>query len=154
MEDLAPLAEYSGGRDIDDNGHVVGYVRTGKVRGWSVVHAFLYTDKDGLIDLGTLGGYNSSAAGINSGGEVVGVSADATTKDPTTQPLHGFLYTNKTDTGEFVMVKLEDPDLIINLPGDFQGWIRPRSINDSGQICGKIEGSNQAVLLTPGPPRQ
>jgi len=77
---------------------------------------------------------------------VVGVSKDGTTKDAVAQPQHGFLYTNKTDTGEFVMVKLEDPDLIDNLPAGFQGYIEPTRINDEGQICGKVVVG--AVALT------
>lgn len=157
MENLTPLLEGSAGNDIDDNGHVVGWMRTGdKYRAWPVIRAFLYTDEDGLIDLGTLGGYTSSAIGINSSGDIVGISKDGTTKDPVAQPQHGFLYTNKTDTGEFAMFKLEDPELIVNLPGDLQGYIEPARINDSGQICGRIrvDPSNpiQAVLLTPVEP--
>ncbi len=163
MENLTPLLEWSGGNDIDENGHVVGYTGTGhKYRGWFVHHAFLYTDDNGLIDLGTLGGYKSSATGINSSGEIVGVSKDGTTKDGVAQPVHGFLYTNKTDqvtpSGDpaFAMFKLEDRNLIENLPADFQGYIEPQRINDSGQICGKVvvEGSapNEAVLLTPVEP--
>jgi probable HAF family extracellular repeat protein len=144
MEDLAPLAEYSKAHDINDNGHAVGSVCVGSVKGSLVDHAFLYTDH--LIDLGTLGGYCSYAYGTNSSGEVVGVSAEATRGD--TQ-LHGFLYTNKTNTGGFAMFKLQS--LLVN-PGDVQGPIRPEKINDAGQICGRVEGTNQAVLLTPVTP--
>jgi probable HAF family extracellular repeat protein len=145
MEDLAPLAEYSKGYDINENGHVVGFVCTGRVKGWPVDHAFLYTDH--LIDLGTLGGYYSYAYGINSSREVVGASTEATKGD--TQPAHGFLYTNKTDTGGFAMFKLQS--LLVN-PGDVQGPIRPEKINGAGQICGRVEGTNQAILLTPVTP--
>jgi probable HAF family extracellular repeat protein len=129
------------GLDINDNNHVAG---------WAGVHAFVYTDH--MIDLGTLGGYRSEAYGLNFGDEVVGLS-ELSTPDTT---LHGFLYTNKTDTGGFVTFKLQDR--IVNLPGDLQGGILPRRINDQGVICGSTgfatwtgrEGT-EAIVLTPLP---
>jgi probable HAF family extracellular repeat protein len=121
------------GLDINDNGHVAG---------WAGAHAFLYTDH--MIDLGSLGGDDPSKAyGLNGWDEVVGVSG------PSLSPDTGFLYTNKTDTGEFVMVKLED--LIVDLPPDYQAPISARKINDAGQICGFCGHApgQQAILLTP-----
>jgi probable HAF family extracellular repeat protein len=130
--------------DISDAGVVVGQARTGqKVKGSFPSHAFLYT-QDGTIDLGTLGGADSEARGINSGGEVVGWANE------TNGRTHGFLWTDKTTTGGFAMFKLQD--LVVDLPSGFQGPIYPRRINDAGQICGHAvlgDGTTSAVLLTP-----
>jgi len=157
MEDLGDLATLQSaaarGLDINDHGHVVGYVDAGRFKGARYAHAFLYTDR--MIDLGTLGGYHSEAYGLNSWGEVVGTS-QVSTPDTT---LHGFLYTNKTDTGGFVIVKLQER--IVDLPGDFQAGILPRRINDLGVICGSAgfadtwgqRWGTEAILLTPVTPQ-
>ena len=50
-------------------------------------HAFLYS-RGSTTDLGTLGGVQSSALGINNSGQVVGWAATAT------QDIHAFLYRN------------------------------------------------------------
>src|SRR5215207_10175943 len=49
-------------------------------------HAFLYDSTNGMKDLGTLGGTNSYAYGINDSGQVVGYS-DTANSGP-----HAFLY--------------------------------------------------------------
>jgi probable HAF family extracellular repeat protein len=149
MEDLGILGppdtfmNESSGNDINDNGHVVGTAYTGdRIKGWATEHAFIYTDH--MIDLGTLGGYNSYGNGINSSGAVVGNSHDSNrNQPPDANPCHGFLYTE-----EFGMLKLES--LIVNLLADYQGPISAEKINDSGQICGQADG--QAILLTPVTP--
>jgi len=111
------------------------------------LHAFLYTDEGGMKDLGTLGGYKSDASGINSDDEVVGNATESTEGGLFGgNPSHGFLYTNKTDTGKSAMFKLQD--LLVN-PEDVQGPISAQKINDDGQICGQADG--EAILLTPLP---
>ena len=55
---------------LNEAGQVVGYSS-----GAGVMHAFLWTERDGMEDLGTLpGGTNSRALYINSSGQVVGGS--------------------------------------------------------------------------------
>lgn len=57
-------------RKINNLGQVVGDVQTPR----GVFHAFLWTAALGFRDLGTLGGRQSQATGINSRGEIVGAS--------------------------------------------------------------------------------
>ena len=73
------------GFGVNDEGTVVGqYILS---TGWR--HAFSYTQSGVMTDLGTLGGGESSALGINSAGWIVGTSY---TTDQTNLP-HGFLWT-------------------------------------------------------------
>jgi probable HAF family extracellular repeat protein len=78
--DLGTLAGYSPGygtsaaNDVNDIGQVVG-VSSGLVSGSFVSHAFLWTKKDGIVDIGTLTGHTHSIArAINNLGYIVGVS--------------------------------------------------------------------------------
>jgi len=157
MEDLGDFGASRGtgrslGLDINVHGHVAGWAgNLPRIKGTSSEHAFLYTDH--MIDLGTLGGYDSQGHGLNSWDEVVGTS-EVSTADTT---LHGFLYTNKTtdpDPTKFVMVKLQDR--LVN-PEDVQGPIGARRINDDGVICGAagtatwVGRGGVAIVLTPLP---
>lgn len=152
MEDLGDLTSkgngYSQGWGINDAGHVAGssYTAT-KVQGRIVSHAFLYTDEGGMKDLGTLGGSFSSASDINSDDDVVGDARESEEGGHfDNPPLHGFLYTTKTDTGESAMFKLQD--LLVN-PQDVVGPISAHDINEAGQISGSAD--DEAILLTPLP---
>ncbi len=59
------------GRDINNNGQVVGYSQTGS----GYFHAFRFTDTTGMQDLGTLpGDLSSLALGTNDRGDIVGIS--------------------------------------------------------------------------------
>ena len=65
--------DYSAPRGINNAGQVVGWSYT--VSG--AQHAFITgPDRMGMRDLGTLGGFNSEALGINDAGQVVGYSDD------------------------------------------------------------------------------
>jgi len=57
---------------------VVGFAGAGGDADNPILHAFLWTRRDGIQDLGTLpGDVTSEAHGINERGQVVGVSCDA-----------------------------------------------------------------------------
>jgi probable HAF family extracellular repeat protein len=84
-------------------------------------HAFLWQNGT-MTDLGTLGGDNSRAFGINSQGQVVGTAQIAQG-----DVYHAFLYSGGT------MI-----DLNAQLPAN-SGWTvisDANSINDNGQIAG------------------
>src|ERR1700710_2412041 len=79
-------------------------------------HAFFWSSSTGMVDLGTLGGANSLALGINNSGEVVGYSflADNVTK-------HAFTWTAATGMVD-----------IGTLPGG--GAIEAEAVNDAGDV--------------------
>lgn len=131
---------YSFGRDIDDSGQVVG----GSSAGGSSTHPFRYTDREGMVDLGTLGGESGEAHGINHSGTMIVGSANTATG-----PDHLFLYTATKG-----MMDLEAA--IENLPPGWSGLLGGsggyyRRINDVGQVCGHGGPGNSSVafLLTP-----
>ena len=95
-----------------------------------------------MKDLGTLGGSDSWATGINSAGDVVGHAETASGAAPM------FLYTNATG-----MVNLTAS--IVN-PSDIPAGFYPAAewINDNRRICGTGEyadGTQEANLLIPLP---
>jgi probable HAF family extracellular repeat protein len=101
-------------------------------------HAFL-SEKGRTTDLGTLGGMNSQAQGINSSGQIVGSS---NLKGYAAGP-HAFLYAD----GKMI-------DLTKQIPPEAD-WVlnTATAINDSGQIVGNGTHSDKirAFLLTPIP---
>ena len=109
---------------INDSGLIAGYSGIGNIGHY---HAVLW-DGGSMIDLGTLGGYNSRAMGINSIGQVVGDSL--TTADAQTSgEQHATLWngTSATDLNTFL-----DADTISS------GWVLAIAydINDNGWIVG------------------
>ena len=108
-------------------------------------YAFLYTGSGPLKDLGTLGGPNSDASGINDLGQIVGVT-DTSVKDIVGNYIsHPFLYTSGT------MLDL------CNRMTPNSGWtsISPQVVNDSGEIAGygwNAKGQKHAFILTPASP--
>jgi probable HAF family extracellular repeat protein len=113
----------SAGHAINDSGQVAC-----ESNGNSVM-ACRYSDDEGLIKLGTLGGTNSycNGGGINNQGETVGYS-DLGNENK----MHLFLYTDALG-----MVDLEAS--ITNLPADLNGYLRTPGlrINNAGDVCGK-----------------
>jgi probable HAF family extracellular repeat protein len=85
--DALPGFESSIASNLNSQGQVIGWSVSGKnlVDSLATTHAFLYTGP-GVSDLGTLGGRDSRATGINESGVVVGHSS---LPDKTT---HAFVY--------------------------------------------------------------
>jgi probable HAF family extracellular repeat protein len=140
-DDLGTLGgTYSEAWAINASGQVVGdsYTTPGNN---IIFHAFRTAANSPINpasdDLGTLGGTNSQAHGINASGQVVGYSATATGNN------HAFLYSGG------VMYDLN------NLIPAGSGWelSQAYSIDDAGQIVGggTHNGSSHAFLLTPVP---
>jgi probable HAF family extracellular repeat protein len=99
-----------------------------------------------MLNLGTLGGPDSNACGINEAGQVVGYSDITGSSDSHS---HAFIYSR---------AKLLD---LNNLVAPNSGWIlySATGINDRGQIVGYGSGpiSNNGThgfLLTPVPVRE
>ena len=121
--------------DVNNSGQVVGWSQTvfTTEEGETVCcaqHAFLYDEANGMQDLGTLPGRQSSeAVAINDSGDVVGMSSKP------------FLYKDGTMF-----------DLNTLIPAD-SGWRIEQAddINNNGQIVGYgyLNGSQRAFLLTP-----
>ena len=130
FSDLGNLGSmtFSTANAINNNGQVAGYSYTG-----SSYHAFLYSDF-AMTDLGTLGGSESYAYGINTSGQVVGYASTA--GNATT---HAFLYSNGTmqDLGA--------------LGGTYS---QAFGINSSGQVVGNAyttgNGVDHAFLYSGG----
>jgi probable HAF family extracellular repeat protein len=140
MADLGTLGgdpcNSSGATAINDSGQIVGYSYS---KAFNTTHAVFYSAQ-GVVDLGSLGGY-SEADAINDAGQVVGQYASGLY-------FHAFL----TDLTTMHMVKLNDL-----IPPD-SGWnlFEASGINDAGQIVGtgQLPGVDiiHAYLLTPDPP--
>ena len=141
MQDLGTLGGIYGSSayGINASGQVVGYsyiTGAGNNIFSNVFHAFLYSNGT-MQDLGTLGGSDSQANGINDSGEVVGESD--TTND---SAQHAFLYSNGSMTD------------LNSLISPSSGWtlLDATAVNDNGQIAGygvNPEGNDEAFLLTP-----
>ena len=107
--------------------------------GGGVGHAFLYTGGMGMKDLGTLGGSQSIAVGVNNMGYVVG---EADCIEQGNVSAHAFLYRD----GRMIDLNAVTDRVV--------GWVlqRAAAINDSNQIAGfgrAPDGNMRAFLLTP-----
>jgi probable HAF family extracellular repeat protein len=165
--DLIPYSVNPGATGVSDHGHVVGTKTVVLPNGWTAGHAYLWTPlrpngtEGGLADLGTLGGLQSTAFGVNSAGAVVGSSE----YDPGFVHTHAFLWQGgaMTDLGTFggpssVAQDVNDAGVAVGWAetegGDrhafaYQGGVmtdlgtlpgRPSSaavaVNESGQVAG------------------
>ena len=114
-----------------NNAQAMGINDRGEVVGFSVPHAFLWSRRRGMQDLGTLpGGNYSQALAINSRGEVVGSS---NTADGNT---HGFVWTRSTGM-----------QMLPALPDGFSS--SANGINNHGEVVGGSSAgysNNFAVL--------
>ena len=105
---------------------------------WRIdTHAFLFTDGTGMADLGTLGGYVSTAFALDGAGNVVGTAENASAA------MRAFLWTQASAAMR---------DLNDCIPVN-SGWVltEARGVNDAGQIVGNglHNGQPRAFLLTP-----
>ncbi|MBU1691443.1 MAG: PEP-CTERM sorting domain-containing protein [Gammaproteobacteria bacterium] len=144
MIDLGTLGwDSSAAYDINNSGQVVGIVSSSTYNAdqhvyINTAHAFLYSNGS-MIDLGTLGGTNSWAGGINDSGQAVGWA------DTTDGASHAVLYSGNTLTDLSLLPE------VLNA-----GWTsleEARAINNKGQIVGYgfIGGNYRAFLLSPVP---
>ncbi|HEX4684431.1 MAG TPA: hypothetical protein VH277_17060, partial [Gemmatimonadaceae bacterium] len=126
-------------RAISENGIVVGTAATAS----GVMHAFLWTDTSGMLDLGAPNGRNSTsvARGVSSNGMVVGEGTDGLTG-----LTHAFRWTTaviKTQNGRATVVEMKD----LGAPGVAS---TAAAVNASGWAVGRNNG--QAYLWNPGTP--
>jgi len=139
MTDLGTFGgSYSAAAAINTSGQIVGWANTSasppNTGGATSPRAFSYTSGGGMTDLGTLGGSYSSAAAINTSGQIVG---SANTSGNTGS--HAFSYTSSggmTDLG--------------TLGGSYSS---ASGINDNDQIVGSSytsSGNQYAFSYTSG----
>lgn len=142
--DLGTLydAPRSGAYAINKKGEVVGWSDTNIVApsGFVYQHAFLWTAKDGMTDLGTLGDRDEcSPTAMNALGRVVGNSYGNLEG-------HAFIWQNGiiTDLNDFLPAGSE--------------WVleSAQDINGKGQIIGYgyIDGESHGFLMTPIQPNK
>ena len=133
---IVPVLQIADGHAVP-HGDVVGR----STAGGTEYHAFRYTDNEGMKDLGTFGGKDSGATGINNLGDAVGW---AETDDGVR---HLFLYTD--DLG---MARIE---VVGGWPAPLYHGIEAK-INSLGEITGTVGDALggqalEAFLLTPLP---
>ena len=170
-----PGGDWSSAYGINKLGAVAGYGSTGT----GSFRAFTWTADSGMTELGTLGGNNSYAMSINSGGQVVGHAATVSGYDHAFLALGAFLNDLGTlgggnsyayginNSGSVVgysdMAGGENPHGFIwtngammdlnSLIGTGSGWelTQAYGINNTGQIVGEglYNGQSRAFRLDP-----
>lgn len=139
---LSPQAAVSSASGVNDSGQVVGYSYTAQAQ----FHAFLVTpnggnwfedvDADGvndlMQDLGTLGGNNSWARGINNVGQIVGES------DTVDRQTHAFVWENGVMTDLGTLGGANSSAASISDSGVVVGWAETSS--GERRACCWIDG--------------
>lgn len=118
MTDLFPHSDFSVATDINECGDIVGYFQNDS--GASI--AFLRYTNGMVVDLGNLGGQQSSAMGVNDVGQIVGSSYLANGHR------HAFLFEN----GE-----MRDLGTLRNVGGGFDTKSEAFEINNHGVVIGE-----------------
>lgn len=120
ITDLGTLGGDAGANRINIHGQVVGWYSTALASGSGYeTRGFVWAAEGGMIDIGTLGGTNTNATGINDYGLVVGNSQTASGH------YHAFLW-----TAEWGMIDLRIPFLGKGT------YIEADAINNLGQVVG------------------
>jgi probable HAF family extracellular repeat protein len=170
LTDLGALGAHASDPNASSSANAIN--ARNQVAGISNGRAFLY-EAGAMRDLGTLGGNSSVARGINSRGEIVGMSADGF-GSPTPFIYHGKMQTlpgtsysaaiainNRgqiVGSGEGIygfLIEGEKVTRLDRLPAVVaQGWrhLEPTGINERGWIVGTAvnpEGNLRAFLLVP-----
>lgn len=130
MKGLGSFGIWSAATDINNSGMIVG---TSAYSAHGPTRAF-FSDGTNLIDLGTLGGFSSSANGINDQGDIVGQA------QVSTSGFAAFIYHNGIMTNLNSLVGLDPHGVGYGLGNAF-------AINDAGQIV--CDSGDGPVLLTP-----
>ena len=131
---------------INDNGQVVGYATIsfqGPIDNPDPFpkHAFLYSGSGPMQDLGTLGGSNGEASGINDSGQVVGYAITS----------NNYLHAFRTSPNSPINPATDD---LGTLGGDRS---EAYGINNSGQVVGRArtsDGTSHAFLYSGSGPMQ
>jgi probable HAF family extracellular repeat protein len=139
MRDLgAPGTAFSDATDINERGDVVGRVQEG-----GVSHAVLWSRRTARRNLGTLGGSDSYARGINNRRQIVG---ESTTPPPDPSfldgPQHAFVWSPRCGMRDLNDLVFGHTEVVLTLAS---------AINERGQIAadGALGTSTRAFLLTP-----
>jgi probable HAF family extracellular repeat protein len=124
---------------INQRGDIVGFAGDPSFPEGDILHAFIWTTRDGIRPVGALPGHvHSEAYGINERGQVVGVSCDANFVD-----CRAFVWDNG------VMKDLND----LKDPGYSARLEQAKDINDRGEITGRAidpgTGVRKAFLAVP-----
>jgi probable HAF family extracellular repeat protein len=102
--------------------------------GWGTqTRAFLWTQSEGMQDLGTLGGPDAFAANINDRGQIFGISYTSDVPNPLTgiPPVDAFLYENGKMT---------------DIPDGFGGTlVSPLGANNHGQLVGSASFADEVT---------
>ena len=124
FDNLGKLQKGKSGSSFGNSINLLGDVAGLSSKNSTTYRVFLYTDANGMQDLGTLGGNDSYGGYLNNLGEVVGTSrlASETTS-------HAFLYTQEA------MVDLEESIAGFSA-SSYYGLLTPLGINDTGTILG------------------
>jgi probable HAF family extracellular repeat protein len=127
---LVDLGENTYAKSLNDSGDVVGSITIGD----GLRHAFLYLNGK-MCDLGTLGGDQSYAQGINAAGQVVEVLQTGGPNSRQRAVVHIALYSNGRVT----------PIDVTGQPPDKLGIDGVYDINSSGQLVVRTKGSQAAI---------